>query len=385
MFNQKRIILAIWALLKLTDIMLFTTYFLYFTGTLQLSYTLAVALDLPTMITQLLLDLPSGFIADRYGLRKTVIASFILLIIAPLLYFCSSNYAVMLLGSVFFGAGFAFFSGAFDSYCVEIYAGETKSLFTIRNIIHNAVNIIGPIIAIYLASFIGYRPFYLIDLIFKLVIVLIFILYMREVKSPTSFSGDVKSFLYSGFRVVLRALRTSRPILYNSVFSFLWGFASGCVDIFFIKTLAIAHGEANVGLVIAIMSLLSILSNLYVSRVHDLRRLYWLSFLLHAVFVLLVGLNFSGALVGLWLIFRSIFITIFDIAAPVLINKIIKQDRASLLSWFSLLLTAGRLVALLIIGIIADKLGIGIIWIIAGMILLVISGLLYKLQKDMDW
>jgi Na+-translocating ferredoxin:NAD+ oxidoreductase RnfE subunit len=99
---------------------------------------------------------------------------------------------------------------------------------------------------------------------------------------------------------------------------------------------------------------------------------------------LLIGFNFETLLVGVWLCFRSISITLYDVASPVIVNKLIDYDRATFLSWFSFLSTVGRFLALLVLGVIADLLGIGTIWIGAGSILIITNYFLYGISKGVD-
>jgi MFS family permease len=90
-------------------------YFARITG----SYALAVSLFSISQLTKAVLEVPSGIFSDTYGRRQCQIIGAWLSFLAVLLYALASNYWVLVLGSIGFGASQAFFSGNNDALLFE--------------------------------------------------------------------------------------------------------------------------------------------------------------------------------------------------------------------------------------------------------------------------
>lgn len=86
---------------------------------LSLPNTTAKMIGLSTGIGQViafLLETPSGYFADKFGHKKTIILSRIFMIISTISYIFANSFIVYLLGAIFTMAGFAFMSGAKSAF-----------------------------------------------------------------------------------------------------------------------------------------------------------------------------------------------------------------------------------------------------------------------------
>jgi MFS family permease len=69
-----------------------------------------------TVFVQLALQIPTGYIADKYGNRVAVISGSILMTISPLCYMFMPNFAGGLAGAVVYFGGYSFLSGAIEAF-----------------------------------------------------------------------------------------------------------------------------------------------------------------------------------------------------------------------------------------------------------------------------
>lgn len=371
-------------LFNVTNSMLFTTYFLYLTNVLNLSYTMATLLDLPLFITQFVVELPSGFFADKYGYKKAVIIGTLALTIAPLIFFLTTSYPILFIAGVFYGIGFAFISGAFDALAYETFSSDLKSFLTIRNLIQNIANIIVPIITIWATQIIDLRTFYLFDFLFKLLIITILIFGIKEIKKIQEYSGYSLDFIRVGSASVLRQLRSSKAVVYQASSEFLWGITKTAIDLFWIKLIELSAGQNNIGFVFALASIVGILGNVIAYKLKIIKTAFWLSFLIHSIFVIFAGVFIGSTFAIICVLGQSFFINIYGVLSQIVINKIIQVDRASMFSFLSFLSGIGKIISILSVGFIADTYGVGSVWILAGLIIIIISWQLYLVQKHMD-
>jgi len=368
-------------LFNITNAMLFTTYFLYLTNELHLSYALAALLDLPVFLTQLIVELPSGFFADKFGLKKSIVIGTIALTIGPLIYCMTTNYILLFANGIFYGIGFASISGAFDALAYETFSTDLKRLFTIRQLIQNLTNVIVPVITILLSQILGLRVFYFLDGIFKCLILVVLIFGIDDVKEVYEIPRYGLEFLRTGFALVSKQLHDSKAIFYQANSQLLWGIASFAVDVFWIKLIEISVGTNSVGLVFSLASIVAIVGNLIAYKLKVIKSAFWITFLLHSIFVILAGIYIGKEAAILFILGRSFFINIHEILSSMILNQIIKTSRASMLSFFSFLTLIGKIIGTLVIGTISDKWGVGTSWIFAGLILLIITWQLYQVQK----
>lgn len=379
--NQQRLFYFIIAILRITNISLFTVYFLYLTNVVGLSNSQALLLDLPLFLAQFVFELPTGFFADRYGLKKSVIISFILLCIVSILYFSTTNYLILFCAGILSGAGWAFFSGAFEAYAIEIFGSDSKKFFTNRQIIENSISIIAPILTIWLTQFIGYKIFYLFDFLIKIIIVVIIIFGLKNISQSKMNERFGLEFLRFGFKSVAKEIKNSSPLLNHSFASMFWGFGILGIDIFTTKIIANSSGESTVGIAFSLTSICAVIAGILVAKMKNLNFVYWFSFLANAIFVILCAMFYEQSIVLVLVICRGFVYSLHDTVSPIIINQIIKNNRASILSFFSFLSNIGKIVGTFFTAYFVEKIGIDGIWIICGLTFVIITFFLFKVQR----
>jgi MFS family permease len=329
-------------------------------------------------------ELPSGFFADKYGYKKAVIIGTLALTIAPLIFFLTKSYPILFIVGVFYGIGFAFISGAFDALAYETFSSDLISFLTIRNLIQNIANIIVPIITIWATQIIDLRTFYLFDFLFKLLIITILIFGIKEIQKPQEYSGLSLDFIKVGWASVLRQLRSSKALVYQADAQFLWGITKTAIDLFWIKLIELSVGQDNIGFVFALASVVGIIGNVIAYKLKIIKTAFWLSFLIHSIFIIFAGIFIGSTFAIICVLGQSFFINLHEVLSQQIINKIVKKDKASMFSFFSFLSGIGKIISILSVGFIADTYGVGSVWILAGLIIIIISWQLYLVQKHVD-
>lgn len=140
------------------------------------------------MVFIFLLEVPTGMIGDRKGLKWSVAVGYIFLIIAPLVYISHQSFWIFLLGEFLFAVGFSFISGSDEALLYETVKqsseDEREDFSHINNVGHN-FRLIGMIasslIAGYLVGFMSLPAIFALTSISSL---LAFILLMAIVKEP---------------------------------------------------------------------------------------------------------------------------------------------------------------------------------------------------------
>lgn len=100
------------------------TWFLYFEN--QLSAAEAILLYVVVDLTTTVLEVPSGYMSDRLGRRKTLLAAAISYVIATGLLMVGAGFAQFALANVFLGAAWAFASGTDSSLLFESLKAEGR-------------------------------------------------------------------------------------------------------------------------------------------------------------------------------------------------------------------------------------------------------------------
>ncbi len=96
-------------------------FFLYFTSVLPLSETLW--LESVYFVSVAVLEVPSGYLSDRFGRRYTLAVSSACLVLAYLIFWISHSFIAFALAQVFLAAGFASASGTDTALLYESLAG----------------------------------------------------------------------------------------------------------------------------------------------------------------------------------------------------------------------------------------------------------------------
>lgn len=123
--------IALYPWFKFVQQLLFwqATWFLYFEG--RLSAAEAILLYVVADMATTILEVPSGYMSDRLGRRRTLLVAAVAYMVASALLIVSDSFALFALANVLLGAAWAFASGTdtallYESLKAEARAGEVE-------------------------------------------------------------------------------------------------------------------------------------------------------------------------------------------------------------------------------------------------------------------
>lgn len=154
------------------------------------------------MVFIFLLEVPTGMIGDRKGLKWSVAVGYIFLIIAPLVYISHQSFWIFLLGEFLFAVGFSFISGSDEALLYETVKqsseDEREDFSHINNVGHN-FRLIGMIasslIAGYLVGFMSLPAIFALTSISSLLALILLMAIVKEPKRHDSLAPDYRELL----------------------------------------------------------------------------------------------------------------------------------------------------------------------------------------------
>ena len=250
-----------------------------------------------TALTSLVLEIPSGYLSDRIGHKKSLILGCFIMALSPLAYVIWPNFTGVLLGSAGYFGGYAFISGTLDAFLheslLELDRGKEYGRVVGRA---QAVSLLGNVVLVSLVPLLyplDHRlPFLVGSLLMTASFCLSFFL-----TTPRRSKREVAELESVSFMNLMRSLHVSRAHL---LFLFLGvtGAASDKVPEFREIYLQV-QGMPVIyfGFLLAISSLIAALASFNIHKLEFLpeRAYYGLSA------AVLVSLTILAGIGGLWL------------------------------------------------------------------------------------
>ena len=349
-----------------------------------LSNTEAFAANAFFAVGQVLFEVPTGVIADTRGRRFSFLLGAATLVVSTLLYLVMWQIHAPLVGwaiaSILLGLGFTFFSGATEAWLVDALAhtgftGNLESVFGRAQTVGGVAMLIGSIAGGVIAQASNLGVPYLVRAAMLGVTLIIAFRFMRDLGftpargvSPTkAVRAVVSGAIDGGLRnPPVRWLMLAAPFTTGVGFYAFYATQPYLLELYGDET---AYGIA--GLAAALIAGAQIVGGLLVSRVRRLfsRRTHALilgSFL-NVAFLVLIGMTGSFAVA---LVLFAVWALIFAFEAPLrqaFINGLIpSEQRATVLSFDSLLGSAGGVVAQPALGRTADVFGYPASYVVSG-------------------
>ena len=349
-----------------------------------LSNTEAFAANAFFAVGQVLFEVPTGVIADTRGRRFSFLLGAATLVVSTLLYLVMWQIHAPLVGwavaSILLGLGFTFFSGATEAWLVDALAhtgftGNLETIFGRAQTVGGVAMLIGSIAGGVIAQASNLGVPYLVRAAMLGVTLIIALRFMQDLgftpargASPTkAVRAVVSGAIDGGFRdPPVRWLMLAAPFTTGVGFYAFYATQPYLLQLYGDET---AYGIA--GLAAALIAGAQIVGGLLVSRVRRLfsRRTHALilgSFL-NVAFLVLIGMTGSFAVA---LVLFAVWALIFAFEAPLrqaFINGLIpSEQRATVLSFDSLLGSAGGVVAQPALGRTADVFGYPASYVVSG-------------------
>ena len=235
-------------------------------------YLASMVISLPSLVVAIC-GFPMGYLADRVGLAKTLIASLILFIVSGVLgYFCTDIYT-LLATRVFLGIGIAGISTAATGLMGIYYDGDERMrVMAIQSAFMGFGGVVLEIIGGLMADVTWNVPF-LVYLI-ALPILIAGLIAVRDVIMPGNRGGSSGEFAEGS--------KANMAVLYASIFMLMFLMFIVTVNVSDILT-SMGESMTVCGLVLALMGLTQVFTSIAYSR---LRRIPRYQYVLMAAFVL---------------------------------------------------------------------------------------------------
>jgi len=320
----------------------------------------------------LFFEMPTGLLADIYGRRISVVLSSLVSLISGLIFIFFPFLAGFVVAGVIGGLGETLRSGALEAWLVDSLKHEGKEeklkyAFARGTKFKTAGNLSGLILGGYLASV----NMKLVWVPFTIAFFILCLSLIRKMKEEYAIEKKVSEIIIFKFsetiRQSLNVLKAQKLILALILLSLFSEFSFETISQFWQ-----VHFDENLfiptqyfGWILAIASILTILfidkvTTLSERFIHEISSLIILEFLF-LVSLLLVALTVSPLLAVIFFILLQAFRNFKEPIFLDLYNKRIpSQQRATLLSFQSLVGSGGEVLAALCIGMVAQKFGLRI-------------------------
>lgn len=299
-----------------------------------------------------LFEIPSGFISDRFGEKKSIILSSVLLSVSTV-FLCLGHYSFFLLGEAVLALSHSLFSGSFDSFLYKISRDKNydyNSLLSKTNSMEWLSIALASILGFFIAKFDLKYVFYITFVTNVISIIWVFKLPHANKSSDVSALNILKSFSQDFFKnTSLRFWMISSVLFYTLIIS----------GYFLLQTFLNEHGWASEknGLLYFLITFFAFFSSRSYSFLVEIK-LFKDKFLTQIIILFLLALNFVLLAVSINFIFSIIlfctFRMLWGFATPFftsILNKSITNDsaRSSLLSLNSLLSNGFQAIMLLLL------------------------------------
>jgi MFS family permease len=337
-------------------------------------------------VGQLIFEIPTGVVADTRGRQFSYVLGAVTLLVSTLLYLLMWQIHASLWGwavaSILLGLGFTFFSGATEAWLVDAlnatgFQGHLEHVFGRAQTVSGGAMLIGSVAGGFIAQATNLGVPYVLRAAFLGVTVVVALRYMgdvgftpqRDVRPLVAIRNVMQGSIDGGFRnPPVRWLMLAAPFSAGVGIYVFYAAQPYLLQLFGDRS---AYGIA--GLAAAVVAGAGIVGGLLVSRIRRFFRRRTDALILGGVVnvVALAAIGFTGAF-GLALVLLTGWALVFAIVGPMrqaFMNGLIpSEQRATVLSFDSLMGSAGGVVTQPLLGRAADVYGYGTSFVISAVI-----------------
>jgi MFS family permease len=322
-----------------------------------------------------LFEVPTGVIADTRGRRTSYLLGAGTLLFSTLLYLVMWETRAPIWGwaiaSILLGLGFTFFSGATEAWLVDAlnatgFTGPLEGVFARAQVVAGGAMLVGTVAGGYLAQVTNLAVPYIVRAAILGVTLLVAMVTMRDIGFTPARSSDLRAEVTAIFKGAIDAGWRNRPVRWLMLSSpFISGvgfYAFYAMQPYLLDLYGDSGAFGIAGLAAAVMAGAQIIGGLVVPWVRKLfqrrTQLLLVATVLSVVFIALIGLfpNFYLAL-GFFVLWAMLFALSTPVRQAYINGCIPSEQRATVLSFDSLLGSAGGVVTQPVLGRVADVQG----------------------------
>jgi MFS family permease len=156
-------------------------------------------------LVSVLTRIPAGQLADRFGRRRFLFAGAICFTLAPLIYIVSRDMPTLLLGRVVHGLGLAMFTTAFQALVTDLSPPERRGeALGLAGASVSVAFMSAPVVGDWLATALGYTPFFVMNVITAVVsILLVMLISVPPNRNAAPVTGEPESNFLADLRLTL--------------------------------------------------------------------------------------------------------------------------------------------------------------------------------------
>jgi MFS family permease len=348
-----------------------------------LSNTEAFAANAFFTLGQVVFEVPTGVVADTWGRRASYMLGTLTLLVSTLLYlwmwYIQAPFWGWALSSVFLGLGFTFFSGATEAWLVDgltfsKYEGDLDSVFARGSVVGGAAMLTGSVAGGYIAQISNLGVPYIIRSAVLGLTFIIALIFMKDLgftpdKSqtiPKQMRKIFKASIDNGLkRPAVRWVMLGAPFAAGASFYAFYAMQPYLLELFGKSE---AYGIA--GLAAAVIAGAQIVGGLLVKQIRKLfsRRTHAiiLSTVLSVVALAVIGWTSSfWVAIVLLVVWAMVFAAVTPIRQAYLNGIIPSEQRATVLSFDSLMGSSGAVFSQPALGRVADVGGYSASYLVA--------------------
>ena len=350
--------------------------------------------NLSFMIGIFIFEIPTGAYADYFGRKKSVILSSLFLMLALFIYFLSSNIITFIIAEITAAMAFTFASGALDAWMVDSmetkqFTGKVDFIFSHAAIIGKVAALLAGLIGAYIGSVSLALPFG-VGAAVSLVAVFVSVFFLKENfvrEKAINWTGAVSQMVRITKEGVTYGVQ-HKVVLWLIISSVIATFAFQPLNMYWSPRMNNLAGDKIwlMGWVWAGVSFAMMMGSFLVKQLLKKEKSYtWILMLTVLVLGIPILLISTSDIFGVVLVGFVIYELGRGMQTPVqkaYLNKHIpSEQRATVLSFNSMMGRVGAALGLVILGFVAKNYSIQSSWLISGLLLFLLIPIYLKARK----
>lgn len=347
------------------------------------------------MLSIFLFEIPTGAFADYIGRRRSILLSSFLTIACLVVYFISSSFIVFIFAEFLAALSAAFASGALDAWLVDSLKDRSDAesvdvIFSHSEIVGNIASLIGGLAGGYIGIFALNLPFGVGVIVAILGSIMAFMfVYEKPIISR------VKVSIFDGFEKMAVIAKDSisfgikhKVVLWLIISSVVTSFAFMSLNMYWSPRMDELTGNKVwvLGWIWVLISLAMIFGNYMIKVLLKQRRSYYWILIINTMvlaipIILAATSNFFAVVLSSFLIYEIGRGIRTPIHKSFLNKHIPNEQRATVLSFDSMMGRLGGAIGLVVLGLVARNYSIQTAWLISGISLLILIPIYQKVNK----
>lgn len=352
-----------------------------------------------------LLEIPSGFAADEFGKKKSLLFSYILYIGSFLTYYFSNQYAMIITGALLYGIADSFRTGTHKALIFTHLRNQQKEHLTVEYYgTTRSYSMTGSAVSALLAALIvmftnNFELVFLLSVIPYLIGLTLILTYPDSI-DQVEITNDKKLFKrfkqsFKEYFIIIRHAKVLKTFYMSASIAGLYMVGRDYVQpviknapaFFSVNGLSVEQVQSlTIGLVYFVIYMVnaraSVLAKKLKKRTKNLEQAMHVTYFIAALLVLLTGIMYLSGNKSVAIAALLCLMLVHNLRKPITVAAITEYSKknvtASLLSTDSQLTSLVAAISALVLGYVADLYSIGHAFVLLGVVYMVVGGVARK-------